>query len=141
VILLRKRRQVRWWHFQRGCHAAVALTVAAVTRRAVELEQIFASDRRNHQVRILAAIDLTVGEYRQSQPDDHGRKPWCERQSRELLHCKPPSLFHCGESVRRPNPEQGQRPPHLSEWRILAAARDVRNRFVEQAKCRAHGEF
>src|SRR5678816_4424139 len=44
TIPLRKRRQVRWWHLQRRRHASVALAVAAVARRAVELEQVLARD-------------------------------------------------------------------------------------------------
>ena len=44
TILLRKRSQVRWWHPPCRRHAPVALAVAAVTRRAVELEQVVARD-------------------------------------------------------------------------------------------------
>jgi hypothetical protein len=57
-----------------------------VTRRAVELEQVLARDRLDHQVGVLRTGGLHGGKYRQSQPDDHDRQKLRERRGLELLH-------------------------------------------------------
>jgi hypothetical protein len=57
-------------------------------------------------------------------------------------HEGPVGVGGCSESVWRPNPEPGQRPPHFAERRILAADRgDVRHADIIEGPDPVHRPF